>query len=199
MDFIERHKKTLYDRMETWDKWQKRKAALMGLERQFKSYCRLSEHHSWNRQTEYIKLFDLFWNAVLEGKLLEESAWEYHESIKPENIAAHKDADKSEASGVDYTFCNIFACNVEEFLNTLLDDTEDEEAYLLLFLDYIVCWLNEAEQNAGYEIERHLSNQLIQTELTRQSEDMAEVFRIHTFEEAAKWRMDAKDVLWCQD
>lgn len=65
MDFLDQYRKSLYSRIENWNKWQKRKVVLMGLERQLKSYCYLSEHHSWNRQSEYIKLFDLFWNSVL--------------------------------------------------------------------------------------------------------------------------------------
>lgn len=196
MDFLDQYKKSLYSRMESCNKWQKRKVALMGLERQLKSYCHFSEHHSWNRQSEYIKLFDLFWDSVLECQLLEENVWKYHEAIRPENIGLHPYSDELEPN---YNFCCIFACNVEEFLNTLLDDTEDEESYLLLFLDYIVCWLNETGENRGYDVEKYLSSRLIQNELTIQNTDIAEVFQINTFEAVVKWRMNVKNVLCCQD
>lgn len=178
--------------MESWSKWQKRKVALMGLERQLKSYCYLSEYLSWNRQPEYINLFDLFWNSILECKLLEENVWEYHETIRPENIERHQCSDEYEPN---YNFCCIFACNVEEFMNTLLEDTEDEETYLLLFLDYIVCWLNEIEKNGRYEIEKCFSSRLIENELTIQNADMEEAFHINTFEEVMKWHMNVKNVL----
>lgn len=196
MDFIDQYRKTLYSRMKNWNKWQKRKVALMGLERQLKSYCHFSEHHSWDRQSEYIKLFDFFWNSILACKPLEENVWGYHEAIRPENIELHGYSDKLEPN---YNFCCIFACNVEEFLNTLLDDTEDEEAYLLLFFDYILCWLNETEQNGTYEVETYFSSELIQNEFTIQNVNMTEVFHINTFEEVAKWRMNVKNILGCHD
>ena len=62
----------------------------MGLERQLKSYCHVAEHHSWDRKTEYIILFDIFWNSVLEWKQLEENVWECHEGIRPEHIMANE-------------------------------------------------------------------------------------------------------------
>lgn len=177
--------------MNGWSKWQKRKVALMGLERQLKSYSQLSEHYSWSRLSDYHKLFNSFWTAILEQRLLEECMWTYHETIRPENI----DVQGKEDNTLNYSFCSIFTGNVELFLETLIDDLEDEEAYLLLFWDYIICWLNEMEENKGYETGKYYSNRLIQAEMKNQSIDMVTAFHINNFKEVDKWRMNVRGVL----
>lgn len=191
MDFLNHYKEQLYNKLSIFDKWDKRKLALMGLEREFKTYCLLSNNKNWNREKEYCSLLDMCWRCILQKENLQESAWEYHEKIKPEKTFLYP-ADWMEDS---LAYCNIFAGNTEELIETLIDDKQDEETFLVLYIGYILCYLNEKNNSDSYKIDSYKNNKLIEREIRNQESDMISVSKIQTFENAYKWYRNCKGVL----
>lgn len=189
MGFLEQYKERIYDKLNSYNKWDKRKLAIMGLERQFQSYCFFANHKYWNREKEYRILLDMCWKCILNKENLQESAWEYHEKIKPERILCPEEWKEDLVS-----YCNIFAGNTEELIDTLIDDKQDEETFLLLYLDFILCYLNEKDNNS-YQIDSYKNNKWITEEIHNQESDMSSVSKIQTFENACEWYKNCKGVL----
>lgn len=189
VNFLEQYKEQIYDKLNYFNKWDKRKLALMGLERQFQTYCLFSEHKNWNREKKYRILLDMCWKCILNKENLQESAWEYHEKIKPEENLHSEDWKELFAS-----YCNIFAGNTEELIETLIDDKQNEETFLLLYLDFILCYLNERDNNS-YQIDSYKNNKWITREIHNQENDMISISKIQTFENAQKWYKNCKGVL----
>lgn len=183
MDFSVQYKDMIYDKMSVLSKWDKRKVAMFGLERQYKSYCQFADKKIWNRKEEYRILLDKCWDAILKEQLLDESVWEYHETFKPENEAIQKMIPYSEkCNKYNLTYANIFMGNVEEMLNCLIDDDDNEESFLLLYIDCFIidylCDVYEKEQNLTYtaqEREELYHSDLVKIEIKSQFDDIDNV------------------------
>lgn len=186
MDFTTQYKDIIYNKMSALSKWNKRKVAMFGLERQYKSYCQFADKKIWNRKEEYRILLNKCWDAILNEQLLDESAWEYHETLKPENEAIQKMVSYEEkCNEYNLTYANIFAGNVEEMLNCLIDDDDNEEAFLLLYIDCFIidylCDIYEKQQNLRYtaeEREKLYQSDLIKMEIKSQFDDIDNIFYI---------------------
>lgn len=113
---------------------EKRKVALMSMERQFKAYCQLAENADWNRQSEYRKLLDECWSAVLNDSPPSEEVWEKHNGIKP----SAANSARGEYTKIPFAYACIFADNFEAFLEMLLDNTSGEESFLLFNIDFLL-------------------------------------------------------------
>lgn len=183
MDFSTQYKDKIYDKMSALSKWDKRKIAMFGLEREYKSYCQFTDKKIWNRKEEYRILLDKCWDAILNEQLLDESVWEYHETFKPENEAIQQMIPYAEkCNEYNWTYANIFAGNVEEMLNCLIDDDGNEESFLLLYIDCFIidylCDVYEKQQNRIYtakERENLYQSNLVQMEIKSQLDDIDNV------------------------
>lgn len=180
MDFTTQYKDMIYDKMSALSKWDKRKVVMFGMERLYKSYCQFADKKIWNRKEEYRILLDKCWDAILSEQLLDESVWEYHETFKPENEAIQKTIPYAEkCNEYNLTYANIFAGNVEEILNCLIDDDDNEEAFLLLYIDCFLidylCDVHEKQQNLIYtakEREELYHSDLVKMEIKSQLDDI---------------------------
>lgn len=191
MDFIEIYKDILVKRFKQLAVQDKRKLAVMSLERQFKSYCYFALVKNWNRSKEYRDLLDTCWKSILKKEQLSEEIWEFHEKIKPEYVNKFKE----EGSKINISYGNIFAGNVMELIETLLDDKKYEEGFLLLNIDYIVSYLNESNTGQKYKIDTFKDNVLIINEIKNQEYDMKDKDKIDSFISAKKWYEKCKSLI----
>lgn len=183
MDFTTQYKDMIYNKMSTLSKWDKRKVAMFGLERQYKSYCQFADKKIWNRKEEYRILLNKCWDVILNEQLLDESVWEYHETFKSENEAIQKTISYEEkCNEYNLNYANIFAGQVEEMLNCLIDDDDNEEAFLLLYIDCFIidylCDVYEKEQNLIYTTEQRAElyqSDLVKMEIKSQFDDIDNV------------------------
>lgn len=183
MNFTTWYKNIIYDKMAALSKWNKRKVAMFGLEREYKSYCQFAYNKIWSRKEEYRILFDKCWDAILNEQLLDESVWEYHETLKPENETIQKNISYEEYNEYDLSYANIFAGQVEEMLNCLIDDDDNEEAFLLLYIDCFIidylCDIYEKQQNiicTTEEREKLYQSDLVKMEIKSQLDD---IYNVH--------------------
>ncbi len=180
MDFTTQYKDIIYNKMSVLSKWDKRKVAMFGLERQYKSYCQFADKKIWNRKEEYRILLNKCWDVILNEQLLDESVWEYHETFKSENEVIQKTISYEEkCNEYNLNYANIFAGQVEEMLNCLIDDDDNEEAFLLLYIiiDYL-CDVYEKEQNLIYTTEQReelYQSDLVKMEIKSQFDDIDNV------------------------
>ena len=72
MDYIYTYKKQVNKMCIDLDKKNKRKIALMCLERQYKTYEHLANNKEWDKRVEYRELLDECWKVILEDGVLEE-------------------------------------------------------------------------------------------------------------------------------
>ena len=72
-------------------------------------------------------------------------------------------------------------------IKTLIYYKQDEETFLLLYIGYILCYLNEKNNSNSYKIDSYKYNKLIEQEICNQKSDMISVSKIETFENAYKW------------
>lgn len=169
--------------MSVLSKWDKRKVAMFGLERQYKSYCQFADKKIWNRKEEYRILLNKCWDVILNEQLLDESVWEYHETFKSENEVIQKTISYEEkCNEYNLNYANIFAGQVEEMLNCLIDDDDNEEAFLLLYIDCFIidylCDVYEKEQNLIYTTEQReelYQSDLVKMEIKSQFDDIDNV------------------------
>ncbi len=183
MDFTTQYKNIIYDKMSALSKWDKRKVAMFGMERLYKSYCQFADKKIWNRKQEYRILLDKCWDAILKEQLLDESVWEYHETFKPENEAIQKTIPYAEKyNEYNFSYANIFAGHVEEMLTCLIDDDNNEEAFLLLYIDCFIidylCDVHEKQQNLIYTTEQReelYQSDLVKMEIKSQFDDIDNV------------------------
>ena len=183
MDFTTQYKDITYNKMSVLSKWDKRKVAMFGLERQYKSYCQFADKKIWNRKEEYRILLNKCWDVILNEQLLDESVWEYHETFKSENEVIQKTISYEEkCNEYNLNYANIFAGQVEEMLNCLIDDDDNEEAFLLLYIDCFIidylCDVYEKEQNLIYTTEQReelYQSDLVKMEIKSQFDDIDNV------------------------
>ncbi len=183
MDFTTQYKDIIYNKMSVLSKWDKRKVAMFGLERQYKSYCQFADKKIWNRKEEYRILLNKCWDVILNEQLLDESVWEYHETFKSENEVIQKTISYEEkCNEYNLNYANIFAGQVEEMLNCLIDDDDNEEAFLLLYIDCFIidylCDVYEKEQNLIYTTEQReelYQSDLVKMEIKSQFDDIDNV------------------------
>lgn len=189
MDFLDQYKIENDERLAGFDTKQKRLLAMMCLERQYKTYAQLAQGKEWNRDTAYRALLDDCWRVILEDKPAEESLWERHEAIKPENIPLSSPNDDT----WELSYANIFACDIMSLLETLLDDTGYEEAFRLLILDYLVTYLNG--ESVNFSVDTFKDDPLILAELQRQQQDEQDMAQIACFSDAKVWYAKCKSLL----
>lgn len=153
---------------------EKRKIALMSMERQFKAYCQLAENVDWNRQSEYRTLLDECWSAVLNDSPLGEEVWEKHSGIKPSTV----NSVRGEYTKIPFAYTNIFADNFEAFLEMLLDDTGGEESFLLFNIDFLLKYSKENNYSTETKdrlLLRELNNQHNDTDFQRSVTKLTDV------------------------
>lgn len=177
-DFLEEHKKRMEKIWAGSNKYEKRKAALMCLERQFKAYQQLAENKQWNRSEGYREIIDTCWDAILDNKELDEDIWEKHESIKPAsvNIATKEYAE------MEFAFGNIFAGNMDDFLDMLLDDTGGEVSFCLFNIEFI---LNYLEENVIQD--KNVTSECIRREVENQSNDIVQQKNLKNLADVQNW------------
>ncbi len=179
MDFLNEHKKNVEKLCAELKPLEKRKVALMCLERQFKAYQQLAENKEWDRRKEYRKLLDECWNAVLDSTELGEEIWEKHEKIRPENVNSRKE----EYTQIEFAYGNIFASNMESYLEMLLDNTGGEESFFLLNIDFILSYVNEE----GIVQDEEMKKCFILREVKNQADDVVEQRNLIKFKDALSW------------
>lgn len=188
MDFLEQYVIENETVMMHLNTKQKRVLAIMCLERQFKAYEKMAKKQIWNRSNEYRQLLDICWKVILYDKDVDESIWDMHEKIKPENVASSE-----ECKNQGFSFANIFAGNIMELLENLLDDNGNEETFRLLSIDYILCFLNE--DNQVFLIDEYKDNDLIRYEIKMQKQDEEDLKKICSFDNAQKWYMQCESLI----
>lgn len=191
MDFMDIYKDILYNKFESILKQARKKIAMMSIERQYKAYCNFARHKSWNREKEYRGILDECWRCILEDISLEESIWDMHEGIRPENI--QKSA--KEEIEIESTYADIFSCNVAELIDHLIDDLENEEGFLLLNIGYIISYLNEDSVEGKFEIDKYKNHILIKNEIKNQQADLEENNSIIDYMSIQKWINKSRSLL----
>ena len=171
MNFVDVYKNKLAEQFERLDKQCRRKLMLMSVERQFKMYCELAEGKEWKRDNEYRDLLDKFWRITLEKEQIEESIWEWHETIRPDNV----NKSGKEYTCLNFAYANIFAGNIETLIETFLEDTDHEESFLLFNIDLILSYLNEDHISQAWKYDEYESHKLIGTGMENQKNDMQNV------------------------
>lgn len=156
---------------------EKRKVALMCLERQFKVYQRLADNKEWNRQNQYRELLDECWSAILNNTALSEEIWEKHNSIKPSAV----NSTREEYTKIPFAYANIFADNFEAFLEMLLDDTGGEESFLLFNIDFLLKYSEENNYNT------EIKDRLLSREFNNQHNDTVFQRSITKLSDAVSW------------
>lgn len=184
MDFLNAYKKDVEKICAGLKPFEKRKVALMCLERQFKAYQHLAENKEWNRCKEYRALLDECWHAVLDNIELCEEIWEKHEKIRPENV----NSSKEEYTQIEFAYGNIFAGNMESFLEMLLDDTDGEESFLLFNIDFILSYMKEVGIDHG-------EDRFILREVKNQADDVVEQRNLVKFKDASSWYKQADNLI----
>jgi len=195
MNFMTQYSDIIYNKMFNLNQWDKRKIAMFGLERAYKSYCQFSNKKSWNRKKEYRILFDMFWDVLFKEKLLDEAAWKYHEEFRSENENIYgKMTDTEKYDEYNLSYANIFAEHVEEMLNCLIDDGDNEEAFLLLYIDHFIinylCDVYEKKHNLIYKAEERenlYQSDLVKQEIKSQFDDIDHISTITNYASALKW------------
>lgn len=178
-NFLEEHKKNMEKISAGLNKYEKRKAALMCLERQFKAYQQLAENKQWNRSEEYREILDTCWNAVFDNQELDEDIWEKHEEIKPENV----NNLIKEYAETELAFGNIFAANMEAFLDMLLDDTGGEVSFCLFNIEFI---MNYSDENKEIQ-DKNMTSELIKREVENQSNDLVQQINLKNLIDVRNW------------
>lgn len=189
MDFIEKYSKEIQIKFSILSKKEKRILAIMCLERQLKAYEKFALGKNWNRANEYREMFDICWNSILNDKNVDESIWEFHENIKPEIVNKIIDEYKEQ----EFCYANIFSTNVMEFLENLLDDNGNEIGFLLLNLDFIICFLNNNKDT--YVIEEYENDELIMFEIKMQQLDEMKLKKIVCLNDVKKWIDECKSLI----
>lgn len=161
------------------NKYEKRKAALMCLERQFKAYQQLAENKQWNRSEEYRDILDICWDAILDNKELDEDIWEKHERIKPASV----NNTTEEYAEIEFAFGNIFAGNMEVFLDMLLDDTGGEVSFCLYNIEFILNYLDE--DNVIQD--KNVPSECIKREVANQSNDAVQQKNLKNLTDVQNW------------
>lgn len=177
-NFLIEHKKSMEKMCAGLNKYEKRKAALMCLERQFKVYQQLAEHKQWNRSEEYREILDTCWIALLDNKELDEDIWEKHEGIKPENV----NNTIKEYTEIEFAFGNIFAGNMEAFLDMLLDDTGGEVSFCLFNIEFI---MNYSEDNVIQD--KNVTSECLKREVENQSNDVVQQKNLRKLTDVQNW------------
>lgn len=181
MNFLEEYKISNDQTMTLLNKRQRRMLAIMCVERQFQSYKKMAKNKLWDRSGEYRQLLDCCWQAVLRDEDIKEELWEQHEKIRPEQV----NQSVEEYQSREFSYANMFAGNVGDFLETLLDDIGNEETFRLVNFDYIFSFLNEERE--GFLIKEYEKNSLILAEKKRQELDKKQLEEILCFDAAKKW------------
>ena len=192
MDYIYTYKNQVNKMCIDLDKENKRKLALMCIERQFKTYEHLASNKEWDKRVEYRELLDECWSVILEDAVLEEDVWEKHEEIKPESV--NKKAE--EFVTVEFAFANVFASNMEAFIDMLLDDDEGEESFLLFNINFIVNYVNEIRTDSDNE----LCEKLVEQEKKNQLKDIETVCRLENMADVKGWYLREKSLVgWLEE
>ncbi len=178
-DFLEEYKKSVEKICAGLNKYEKRKVALMCLERQFKAYQQLAKDKQWNRWAEYREILDTCWNSILDNKELNEDIWEKHEKIKPASV----NNTTKEYAEAEFAFGNIFASNMEDFLEMLLDDTGGEVSFCLYNIEFILNYLNE--DNVIQD--KNVTSECIKREVENQSNDVVQQKNLKNLTDVQNW------------
>lgn len=184
-DLLTEHKKHMEKiwRGVALNKNEKRKAALMCLERQFKAYQKLAENKQWNRSKKYREILDACWEALLNNKELNEDIWEKHEGIKPESV----NHTTKEYSETEFAFGNIFAGNVEDFLDMLLDDTGGEVSFCLYNIEFILNYFEENNVIQDKAQDKDMTSKRIKREVDNQSNDAVQQKDLKNLTDVQSW------------
>lgn len=187
MNFVNEYKKNVEKICVSLNTSEKRKVALMSLERQFKAYQQLAENKEWDRRKEYRALLDECWLAVLDNTELCEEIWEKHEKIRPENV----NSSKEEYAKIEFAYGNIFAGNMESFLEMLLDDTGGEESFFLFNIDFILSYLNEE----GIVQDEEMKKGYLLREVKNQSDDVVQQKNLRELKDVLSWYKQADNLI----
>lgn len=185
-NFLTKHKKNMERIYAGLNRSEKRKAALMCLERQFKAYQQFAENKQWNRSEEYREILDTCWGALLENKKLDEDIWEKHEEIKPENV--HNTT--KEYAQTEFAFGNIFASNMEDFLDMLLDDTGGEVSFCLFNIEFI---MNYSDDDVIQD--KNVTSECIKREVENQTNDAVQQKNLKNLIDVQNWYEQADNLI----
>ncbi|MCM1101030.1 MAG: hypothetical protein NC398_06565 [Acetatifactor muris] len=150
-DFLKEHKKSMEKLCAGFNKCEKRKVALMSLERQFKAYQQLAKDRQWDSREEYREIPDTCWDAILNNR--------------------------------EFAFGNIFAANMESFLEMLLDDTGGEVSFCLLNIDFILNYLDEDKAIQ----DKNVASECIKREVENQSNDVVQQKNLKNLTDVRNW------------
>lgn len=191
LNFLKEHNKSMEKIFAGLNKYEKRKTALMCLERQFKVYQQLAENKQWNRREEYREILDTCWEVILEHKELKEDIWGKHERIKPENVNNMAE----EYAETEFAFGNIFASHMESYLEMLLDDTGGEVSFCLYNIVFILNYYND-DYNEDQEIQdQDAAGEHIKREVENQSNDVVQQKNLKNLTDVQNWYEQTDDLI----
>lgn len=191
MDFMETYKKELVYKFQTMLKKDRKKMAMMSMERQFKSYVDFAINKSWNRVKDYRIILDECWKCIFSDTNLGEHIWEIHENIRPENV----EKSIKENMELNISYANIFACNISELIDNLIDNMEYEEGFLLLNIGYIISYLNENNIEEKFKIDEYKEYNLVKNEIKNQKADLRNKDSIIDYITMQEWIRNCRNLL----
>ena len=171
----------------------RKKLAIMSIERQFKYYSKILENKLFNKSQEYRLILDKCWNFILFDTKLDEDIWYQQDKIHIEKFGKdYYDDDSFHLSNMLSTTCN----NIMMFIE-MLEDSEDDTEYtfLTLNLDYIYGYLNGIDCDKYEDIDDCENHFLTINELNNQKNDFKVVNRINTLEDVKEWLKDCKSII----
>lgn len=83
----------------------------------------------------------------------------------------------------EFAFGNIFATNMESFLEMLLDDTGGEVSFCLLNIDFILNYLDEDKTIQ----DKNVASECIKREVANQSNDVVQQKNLKNLTDARNW------------
>lgn len=184
---LNEHKKSMEKICAGLNKYEKRKVALMCLERQFKAYQQFAKDKQWDRWEEYREILDTCWDAILDNKELNEDIWEKHERIKPASV----NNTTKEFAEAEFAYGNIFAGNMEDFLDMLLDDTGGEVSFCLYNIEFLLNYFNEDKVIQ----DKNVTSECMKREVENQTNDVVQQKNLKNLIDVQNWYEQTDNLL----
>lgn len=191
MYFFDIYAEELEKKFKVLSSMNKKKLAIMSIERQFKYYSNMLKNKPFDRSKEYRLILDKCWNFILFNEKLDEDIWYQQDKLHIDNFS-QADYDDSFDSAMLSTTCN----NILMFIE-MLEDTEDDTEYtfLTLNLDYIYGYLNGKDEEKYNKIEDCEDHFLTIREINNQENDFKFIGSINTLEDVRKWLKNCKSII----
>lgn len=192
MKFFDIYSEQLTNKFNTLSCMNKRKLAIMSVERQFKYYSRMVKNRPFDKSKEYRAILDACWRFILFNEKLDENLW-----YQQDKLHIEKFNDVYYDDSIDDAAMLCITCDNIMMLIEMLEDPEDdtEDGFLALNIDYIFGYLNNINGDKYSDIDDCENHFLTINELHHQEDDFKIVDNINTLEDVREWLKTCKSII----